>query len=348
MKKFDRYLLRILLISILIVLIFLLGIDFLVQSSEDADNIGKGQYSFGIMTYVLLLQIPDKIIQFLPAAILVGTIMSLGQLSTQNELTVIRTAGISRLRMAYAGIFLALSLGIGLIIIGEYIAPALTNKSELIRSQALGKTAKTAYQQGIWLTSDDYNMTHISHLNTDGSLADIMIYQQDADNNIIITEAQKALYTSSKWQLFNPIAYRLSPQSAEQITANTVWANEVTPETLISLANIHQATTLKELYTLTHFLAANHLNHQDQSLRFWQRMLLPLSTLTMLLLALPFAFSERRSGSGGVRLMIGILLGVTYYILQGILSSLALLMHWSPFLGAILPVLILAFRRLFF
>ena len=58
----------------------------------------------------------------------------------------------------------------------------------------------------------------------------------------------------------------------------------------------------------------------------------------MVLLALPFAFGSNRSGQQGTRLVIGILLGVAYYVISGVIANLALLLHWPPLLGATLPI----------
>lgn len=196
LTTFDRYLLRTLLIATSVTLIFLIGVDFLVQSSDQSGDIGQGNYTFLIMSYTIALEIPDRIIKFLPAAILIGTIMSLGQLGVQNELTVVRTAGISRLRMSLSGILMAIVLGFGLIGIGEYIAPTMTAKSELIRNQALGRTANTPYANGLWINNDN-NLIHIGNFNEDGTLNNLRFYKEN--NGVTITEATKATFKTDHW-----------------------------------------------------------------------------------------------------------------------------------------------------
>lgn len=340
MTKFDRYLLRTLFASILVALIFLLGIDFLVRSSEESAAL-SGKYTFSILALSLILQIPSRTIEFMPAAVLVGTIMGLGQLNAQNELTVVRTSGVSRLRMSRSGILLALILGSLLIAIGEYISPKADAKSELIVNQAKGLTSQTLYNQGTWLSEGNNRMVHIGKFNKDGSIGNLRFYQRQANGDIHIREANKAHYQQTQWQLENVRSFSLSPQGMQTLTSDNHWQNAVTPATLYAIANTKTANTIHELITLTQFLRANHLNDNSQQLLLWQRLFLPLSTLTMILLALPFAFSQRRGGGGGSRLVIGILLGVCYYISQGIISNLAVLLNWPPLLGAILPIALL-------
>ena len=340
MTRFDRYLLRTILATSLIALLFLLAVDYIIQISVDADDLGQGSYTLAVLLLQLLLVVPQKILLFAPAAILIGTIMGFGQLSAQNEIAVVRAAGISRLRLARTGIVFAVAVGILNIINGETIAPRLTDRSELLRSQALGEPARTAPAQGIWLKQQN-TVIHIGALNADGSLARLRSYQSDADS-ITISEAARATWQAPDWQLENPRAWRSSAEKTESIATSPRWQNGATPQALHALAAINSAETLRELYTLTRFMAANGLNHEHESLKLWQRLLTPFTMAAMVLLALPFAFGSSRSGQQGTRLVTGILLGVAYYVASGVIANLALLLHWPALIGAALPILIFA------
>ena len=272
MTRFDRYLLRTILATSLIALAFLLAVDYIVQSSVDAYDLGQGNYTLAVLLLQLLLVLPEKLLLYTPAAVLIGTIMGLGQLAAQNEIAVVRAAGISRLRLARAGIAFALIVGV-------------------------------------------LNIVNIS-------------------------EAERATWQAPDWQLENPRAWRTRAEKTETVTAPERWQNGATPQALQALSAVKSAETLRELYTLTRFMAANGLNHQQQSLKLWQRLLTPLTTAAMVLLALPFTFGNARSGQQGTRLVTGILLGVAYYVISGVIANLALLLHWPPLLGAALPILI--------
>lgn len=346
MTHFDRYLLRTIFFSILVTLLFLLGVDFLVQSADEADKVGNGQYSFAIMGYVLLLQFPQKMIEFTPAAILVGTIMGLGQMGAQNELTVVRTSGVSRLRLSFSGLFLALALGSGLVLIGEYVAPSANHYSNIVRSQALGNTSKTVYEQGVWV-SDAKGIVHIGQLNRDGSISQLRFYRKEDQGGIAVEYADNAHFQPDGWALSGVRAFQINADSVRPHAGRTVWENRVTPQTLLTLANTESASTIAELISLHGFLKANGLNHSESSLRLWQRVFLPLTTLTMLLLALPFAYNTRR-GSSGKYLVVGILLGVSYYVIEGIVAKICLLLNLPPILGAFMPIALFALPPLYF
>ena len=224
------------------------------------------------------------------------------------------------------------------IVNGETLAPQLADRSRLLRNQALGQSSDPGREQGIWLKQQNTHI-HIGALNPDGSLARIRSYHSDADS-ITISEADRATWQAPDWQLENPRAWRTRADKTETVAAPERWQNGATPQALQALSAVKSAETLRELYTLTRFMAANGLNHQQQSLKLWQRLLIPLTTAAMVLLALPFTFGNARSGQQGTRLVTGILLGVAYYVISGVIANLALLLHWPPLLGAALPILI--------
>ncbi|MDO4777404.1 MAG: LPS export ABC transporter permease LptG [Cardiobacteriaceae bacterium] len=338
MRRLDRYIIRTVLVTTAIALLFLTGMDFLIQSAAEADDLGN-HYSFAVMLLTLLLQLPEKILLFMPAAVLIGGIIGLGQLASQNELTVLLASGISRLRAVFAAILTAFVLGLLAVLLGETIAPQWSMQSQLLRAQARGES--TDYRgNGLWLRDDDA-MVHIAGIDSDGSLRGLRFYHNTADG-ITISEAGRARHAAPDWLLENAVVTRVTPERMDTMPGSPQWQNGAPPAILQTLAASHQAGTLRELHTLTRFLAANGLSHNQESLKLWQRLFLPLSTVTMLLLALPFVFGGARSTHQGSRLVIGILCGVAYYIAQGILANLALLYHWPPVLGAFTPIFLFA------
>jgi lipopolysaccharide export system permease protein len=76
-------------------------------------------------------------------------------------------------------------------------------------------------------------------------------------------------------------------------------------------------------------------------LAFWTKIVAPLANLAMLFIAMPFAFSQQRSISTGQRLVIGILIGLLFYLFNRLLGNVVLLYGLPPLLGACLPMLVL-------
>jgi lipopolysaccharide export system permease protein len=77
-------------------------------------------------------------------------------------------------------------------------------------------------------------------------------------------------------------------------------------------------------------------------LAFWHRILQPLATLVMMLLAVPFAFGQLRSTTRSLRLLVGILLGFGFYILNEFFGPISIVYQFPPVLAASLPMLVFA------
>lgn len=340
MTRFDRYVMRVLTMTTLTALLFLLCIDFLLQSADQAGDIGKGHYTFTVLLVVLFYALPEKLLLFAPAATLIGAIMGLGQLAAQNELAVVQASGVSRFRVVRGALLLACLSGVVLLALEESVVPDWSAKSTLLRNQALGRAASLSTREGMWLHTEQ-GMMHIGRVNADGSLGAIQRMTPHRDGADIM-QAATAQFVDGAWQLHDSHTLHIDPDAATVSVGDSVWRSGLTPDNLTYLLKQNPYPTLVERYRQIHFLRANGLNADAQSLIFWQKLLLPLAVVTMVLLSLPFVFTRGRSANRGTRLIIGILLGVAFYVCQGMLANLTLILGWPPLLGAGLPIVLFA------
>jgi len=88
------------------------------------------------------------------------------------------------------------------------------------------------------------------------------------------------------------------------------------------------------------YLRQNNLATSHYELALWTRFTNPVSSLVMLLLAVPFVFGMLRSGGIGKRIIIGILIGLGAFIITRMFNNVSLVYGFSPFLGATLPVVL--------
>jgi lipopolysaccharide export system permease protein len=65
----------------------------------------------------------------------------------------------------------------------------------------------------------------------------------------------------------------------------------------------------------------------------------PLALLVMIFLATPFVFGQLRSVSVGQRIMVGLIFGISFYILNQMFNHLGLAYDFSPFMSAVIPSL---------
>jgi lipopolysaccharide export system permease protein len=94
------------------------------------------------------------------------------------------------------------------------------------------------------------------------------------------------------------------------------------------------------LYTYAQHLRENRQKALQYEIALWTKLMYPVAVLVMMLLALPFAYSQGRQGGVGAKIFTGIMLGLAFYFLNQLTAHLGLLNDWSPMLSATLPTLI--------
>ncbi|MDX1656442.1 MAG: LptF/LptG family permease, partial [Candidatus Competibacteraceae bacterium] len=98
--------------------------------------------------------------------------------------------------------------------------------------------------------------------------------------------------------------------------------------------------SLRELLVYINYLKSNGLEPGPHQLAFWTKALGPISSLAMLFIAMPFVFAPQRTTTAGQRLVVGIFLGLLFYLGNRMLGNLVLLYGYPPLVAALLPSLL--------
>ena len=85
------------------------------------------------------------------------------------------------------------------------------------------------------------------------------------------------------------------------------------------------------------FLKENKQKSQSFELAFWGRLINPFVTFVMLLVATPFVIGVKRGVSTGARMMIGVIIGMSFNIIDKIVGHLSLIYELNPAVMALLP-----------
>ena len=90
-----------------------------------------------------------------------------------------------------------------------------------------------------------------------------------------------------------------------------------------------------ELWRYIGHLAANEQTAQRHEIQFWKRAFYPFACLVMVALALPFAYLHARGGGISLKIFGGIMLGISFVLLNNVAGHLGLLRNWTPWLTAL-------------
>jgi lipopolysaccharide export system permease protein len=97
-----------------------------------------------------------------------------------------------------------------------------------------------------------------------------------------------------------------------------------------------------KLLSYVRYLQSNGLKSERYEIALWARAAKVVSIFVMCLLALPFVFGSLRSAGAGTRVVIGVLVGVGYYLVSNTLASSGTVYGVDPLLTAWLPTIVLA------
>ena len=125
MTILDRYIVRSILGSVVLVLAGMLILGGLFVFIDQQDEIGIGHYTAVEAMWYTLLNLPQQAFELLPITVVIGSLLGLGSLARGSELTVVRATGFSVMRLARAALIAGLILIVIEALLGEYFAPAL-------------------------------------------------------------------------------------------------------------------------------------------------------------------------------------------------------------------------------
>ena len=341
MKILDRYIFRTVTSTTLIALLILLLLEFFLSLLVELEDVGKGQYDFLVAFRYLLLIQPQRLYELFPLALLVGGLLGMGALASGSELIVMRAAGLSLTRLTGSALQAGLLLSLTVLALGEFIAPPLEQIAYEQRAAAKSESLAIRGGRGFWARDGDY-FIHVRAVLPGIRLVDIHIFKIGLHGRLeAVIAAQGARYVEGRWVLEEVNRSRLSDSAARtEHLPNLEVASAISPQVLDVLATNPSELSIRDLLIYVDYLERNGLDAQEYRLVLWRKLLAPLIYVAMLVVAMPFVFGPQRSAGTGQRLLIGLLLGLAFFLSNYLLGNVVLLYGFPPLVGASLPTLL--------
>jgi lipopolysaccharide export system permease protein len=337
MKILTRYLAREIYSSVGLVFATLLMLFAFLDFIHELSVMGYGQYSLGYVVLFVVLTIPGHLYELFPVAVLVGTIFALVQMAARSELTIFRASGASTGQMLGALAKIALPMIVASFICGEVLAPPSERMAQKLRLKAMNsQMSLQAFRSGVWV-KDGGNFVNVKSVMPDTSLLDIEIYNFDETFHLktIISAKHASFLGAGKWQLGEVSETRFSKAGVgRSIVQTKEWQSALTPEILSVMLVVPEQMSAYDLYTYASHLKENKQQSARYEIAMWNKLVYPFALLVMMVLALPFASYQRRSGGVSILIFMGIVLGMVYHFAGRLLASLGALNAWQPLFSA--------------
>jgi lipopolysaccharide export system permease protein len=338
-----RYLFRSIMGMTGLVLAVLLGLFVFIEFVGELNDVGTGDYSILHALLFAVLKLPNMANIMLPMAVLMGALLGLGGLANHSELVAIRAAGISVRRLAGAVMVTGIVMTLVSLVLGEYVGPPLDRYARQMRTSAKHSQTGVSTGQNVWVRDGD-TILNISQFTDDFRFGGLYVFKMSSNGGIAsIGHADSAdVDDDNQWVLNNftesifvkdGVATRMSRRSlqANNLSADLVGLAIVRPSSLSGL----------NLFKYVRYLEQNGLDAQRYAVAFWSRIASAAAVAPMCVLALPFVFGRMRSSGTGARMVVGIIVGLVYFLGARSLADGGQVYGLNPALVAWLPTMAL-------
>jgi len=291
----------------------------------------------------VVLSAPRIAYETFPMVALVGAILGLSTLALGSELVVVRASGISLARITGSVLRIGTLFVIIAILVGEVINPWSESEAQRGRAEALERAIDQRSSFGLWMR-DDRKYVNVGEVLPDLTVLRIRIFQFDEDNRLVsLLYSARGSYQGDHWRLLDVRQTMIDQQGNSQVKhlKQGKWQTSMTPKMMSAFLITPDQLSIIQLRRYMSYLRANSQDTRPYELAYWQKIVLPLSTAVMVILAIPFVFGNLRSGSMGRNLFVGMMVGLVFYVVNKAFGYIVLGYGVSPFLGALLPTAVL-------
>jgi lipopolysaccharide export system permease protein len=340
MSILQRYIAKMVISASALVVLVMTALIFVFGLLDELRDVGTGDYGFLQALLHVIYILPHNLYQYFPMLVLISGVIGLGILASHQELVVMRTAGFSVSKIAMSLFLAALLLIFFATGIGEWLGPlgfytAVSHK----QSEENGGQA-VATLSGVWIHEGN-NFLHISRVIGTSELEGVTRYEFDDQHRLLSAYYVKTLERDhKKWLAHDAVktTFENNKTHSEPLAQNQ-WDLALNPN-LLSVGLVEPPEmSLLALQQYSRHLIKNGLQAGEFQWEFWKRIFQPLTTLVMILLAIPFVLRSSRSVTMGWRIMLGITVGFTFYILNGFLGQFSIVFQVSPLFAALIPIL---------
>jgi len=368
LKVLSRYVKLNALLAIIGAVIGLWALQLVFSYLSELDSLDDS-YTMGEAIKYIFYRSPYFLEQFIPTGALLGAVVGLGLLASKSELVVMRAAGVSVYRIVGwvlqpALIFVLLALAIN-----QFVLPQSNQLAKEI-NDADSRSLVTSVR-GYWTVQprfastedgstkpDGSDILYIDYADVKGNIGEVKRWHLDNDGNLQTAIHAKggqyigreSLDTSNdqpseqyryEWQLNNMTELNINQgfESSQAISPSDTLSLPFAPESVYLLTRKAEDLSLTQLYAHRQFMRQQGQRSLSHELAFWQKLLSPLSILSLVIVACSFVFGSLRTHSLGLRIVVALLFGLLFSYVQDLVGFVSLATGFSPMLMVLLPII---------
>lgn len=324
---------------------------YLIDVIDLWNQIGNRNVSTFTVLTMSLSKTPDLMLQLLPFAVLLGSLIWLNQLNKRQELVALRAVGLPARRFLMGPVIACLLLGGLALGVGNPVSSTMLKRYERWNAATFPNSTKGLITAGgsVWLRQSDDEGPHATgrdyfiygrKVSSNGdNLGQATVFVFDKDNNFIARlDAQQAKLEEGLWRLKN--VFMLTPRQEIVRQEEVTMPTNLTPEQIQASFNPPGTLDIFELREFIHTLAETGFKTGRHAMAYQRLLALPFMCLAMLMLAVPFGLKFTRTRGLGVVIISGVCMGFGFYLFGNVMAAYGLAGRLDVRLAAWLPATI--------
>ena len=292
---------------------------------------------------------PRLAYQIFPVSALMGSLLGIGGLASANELVAFRVSGVSRLRLAVAGMAGTLFITIPVMAKGEWVAPDAEQQARAYRLSKLVGQVIIGGSSGMWIR-DGSDIVNIRRplLTVDRGQQTIKFQEIEIHHfegfagPQKITRADSAYFDGEQWSLEGVSIIEIGKSEVIPLSLErTPWVSGIKPELLESAVTRPFYLSMRSLWDQLKYLQSNGLDDRIYQSAFWEKIMYPFAIIALVMAGMPFVFESSRHHNHGFRLFIGMTLGGVFMLINAAAQNLATAYSLPVALSTAMPSAIL-------
>jgi len=345
MNIVRRYIARELISAWLMMTLIFGAVFSLLMLIDEIDQVNE-RYTVAQVLLFLIRTLPTRVVDLAPVCALLGTLVALGNLSRHSEIIVLRACGVSELKIV-AGTWLPIVVMVVLIaLFSEFVAAPLHQQAETEKQVLRSGRLELLPGQGLWATDRD-RFVNVRSFRLGHIPQGIELFQFDESGQLLhYLFGREAELTGDRQWTLKGVRHKelkkgvLRTRSEKQLDIGPFWLQEELPVLALSPTGMAPSA----LFEYIDYLDSTGQNSERFRFVLWQKLVVPLATAAMVLLAAPIGTGLRHSRGGGVgaQLALGAIVGIGFYMLSQIFYNTGLILGLPAPLVALLPTGLIA------
>jgi lipopolysaccharide export system permease protein len=347
-RTVDRYIGKSAILGILLVWVILTVLMMMFSVLGELRGTTANYGAADVFWFVLQTG-PRLAYQIFPVSALMGSLLGVGSLASANELVAFRVSGVSRLRLAAAGIAGTLMLTLPVMAIGEWVAPGAEQQARAWRLSQLVGQVIIGGTSGMWIRdgSDIVNIRRPILTADRGkqsiSFQEVEIHHFDGFTGLQkITRADSAFFDGEQWKLEGVSIIEIGDSGVIPTAIDHAqWSSGVKPELLESAVTRPFYLSISALWDQIKYMKRNGLDDRVYQSAIWEKLTYPLAIIALVLAGMPFVFGSSRQQNHGFRLFVGMILGAVFMLVNSGAQNLATAYSLPVALSTAMPSVLL-------